>query len=696
MRVLKLFACLLVLCAAIALVSCDQDKHTHDYKDTVVAPTCTSEGYTEHVCACGESYRDEKKAPSHTVVTDAAVAATCQETGLTEGSHCSACNTVLSEQGVVPVAAHNFVDYVCTVCKLENRATEGLKFQSVSGSNPVTYQVFLGEATDEHIYVPAYYNGAPVTHVGWMSESGVVIKSITLPATITHIGDHAFENNREMTEIHFAEGTKLQSIGYSAFSHCAALRSLELPDGVTEIGDNCFSFCVNLLTFKIPKGVTKLGSGVFNECRALLSVTLPDTLVEVEDYTFSGCNKLVEVYNLSALTLRKGADTHGLVAKNAVAIHTQSADTSIVMNEGDYYFLKDGEQYYFAHYAGTQTDLVLPDDIDGHAYGIYANACRQKREDRYTLPIRSVTVPNTLLSVGAFAFEYCEVLTTIKLPATVETIGESAFASCYQLRGIGLDETSALTSIGESAFRYCYSLADILLPAGLTQIGERAFEYCQTLVEVYDLSETLTVEKNSDQNGFVGFYALAVHTTPLEESILVKKDDFLFTYDEQEECYQLIDYHGEDAEVVIPALVNGNPVSIYRYAFAYRTDITRVSAASLLAVGKSAFCYCSALVEVEIEDARVIGEEAFYRCTAIEQIRLPNTLEELGYCAFGDCSALKAIQIPGALESIYYPFVSCNKLTDVYYGGTRADWENVENHDHFDIDVTWHYETLMP
>ena len=97
----------------------------HDYVTTVVDPTCTTDGYTSHTCSrCGDTYTtDIITAEGHTVVTDAAVDATCTETGLTEGSHCSTCNTVLVAQTVVPAKGHTAGedatcenDQTCTVC----------------------------------------------------------------------------------------------------------------------------------------------------------------------------------------------------------------------------------------------------------------------------------------------------------------------------------------------------------------------------------------------------------------------------------------------------------------------------------------------------------------------------------------------------------------------------------------------------
>ncbi|MBQ7639165.1 MAG: hypothetical protein IJS90_09725, partial [Clostridia bacterium] len=82
--------------------------HSQGYNNTVTPGTCTSDGYTTHVCrTCGYTYVDSYVyAPGHTSVPDAAVAPTCTQTGLTAGSHCSACGTVLSAQTVIPATGH--------------------------------------------------------------------------------------------------------------------------------------------------------------------------------------------------------------------------------------------------------------------------------------------------------------------------------------------------------------------------------------------------------------------------------------------------------------------------------------------------------------------------------------------------------------------------------------------------------------
>jgi hypothetical protein len=85
----------------------------HSYTSVITAPTCTQIGFTTHTCSCGHSYTDSfVDALGHTEVIDQAVSATCTTGGLTEGKHCSVCNTVLVAQQAIAATGHSFTNYV--------------------------------------------------------------------------------------------------------------------------------------------------------------------------------------------------------------------------------------------------------------------------------------------------------------------------------------------------------------------------------------------------------------------------------------------------------------------------------------------------------------------------------------------------------------------------------------------------------
>ena len=95
--------------------------HTHSFTSTVYEPTCTEQGYTKYDCACGYSYTaGYVDALGHNVVTDARVAPTCTNDGLTEGSHCTRCGTVLKAQAEISALGHDYKNGTCTRCGRED------------------------------------------------------------------------------------------------------------------------------------------------------------------------------------------------------------------------------------------------------------------------------------------------------------------------------------------------------------------------------------------------------------------------------------------------------------------------------------------------------------------------------------------------------------------------------------------------
>ena len=134
-------------------VAANESECTHDYVAVVTVPTCTEGGYTTYTCSlCGDTYTgDATEALGHTIVTDTAVDATCEETGLTEGAHCSTCGEILTAQKIVPASGHSWDDgfvtkeattkdegimtYTCTVCgatRTEKIAVKTLSAPSVN------------------------------------------------------------------------------------------------------------------------------------------------------------------------------------------------------------------------------------------------------------------------------------------------------------------------------------------------------------------------------------------------------------------------------------------------------------------------------------------------------------------------------------------------------------------------------------
>ena len=195
-------------------IAASESECVHEYVAVVTAPTCTEGGYTTYTCSlCGDSYiSNETEALGHSVVTDPAVDSTCEETGLTEGSHCSVCGEILTAQEIVPATGHSWdggvvtkeattteegiMTYTCTVCgttKTETIAVKTLLAPSVTlgvsqnnGKIRMTGSVVDYENSDDYyeitshgfIYVTKSLLGAKTLTVNTTGRTKVSINGI--------------------------------------------------------------------------------------------------------------------------------------------------------------------------------------------------------------------------------------------------------------------------------------------------------------------------------------------------------------------------------------------------------------------------------------------------------------------------------------------------------------------------------------
>ncbi|GHT12598.1 hypothetical protein AGMMS4956_07450 [Bacteroidia bacterium] len=100
----------------------------------------------------------------------------------------------------------------------------------------------------------------------------------------------------------------------------------------------------------------------------------------------------------------------------------------------------------------------------------------------YCSGLTSVTIGNSVTSIGSYAFYDCSGLTAVTIPNSVTSIGESAFSGCSGLTSVTIP--NSVTSIGDEAFSGCSGLTSVTIPNSVTSIGDRAFEGCSGLTSV--------------------------------------------------------------------------------------------------------------------------------------------------------------------------------------------------------------------
>ncbi|MBR1530095.1 MAG: leucine-rich repeat protein [Oscillospiraceae bacterium] len=150
------------------------------------------------------------------------------------------------------------------------------------------------EDLEGEIVIPAEIEGLPVTGIQECTFSFCTnLKSVMLPDSITNIGFDAFYQCTSLTSVIIPNS--VASIGDRAFCDCEKLTSVTLPDSITSIKDFTFSGCTGLTSFTIPDSVTDIGLCAFASCTSLISVTIPDSVTTIGDYAFVYCTSLSSV-----------------------------------------------------------------------------------------------------------------------------------------------------------------------------------------------------------------------------------------------------------------------------------------------------------------------------------------------------------------------------------------------------------------
>lgn len=259
---------------------------------------------------------------------------------------------------------------------------------------------------------------------------------------------------RNITEIEIPSGTT--SIGASAFRSCNSLKEVTLPEGITSFGEYAFALCGALKKIDVPYGVKSLGFAAFQSSGKLAEVTLPNTLTYIDQFVFhstaiaeitlpnsitsmhrqafDACSKLKTLYLDWAEGEISGAPWG---ATNAEKVYLRSTTEGLVFTlnttEGTGYIVT-GFETPEGYDPVEGTDVYIPRKYNGSSVvGIAPNAF--DRSYNTILAINSIRLPNTLTSIGDFAFSD-QSFSSITLPGSITDMGINALAYIYDLTDV--------------------------------------------------------------------------------------------------------------------------------------------------------------------------------------------------------------------------------------------------------------------
>jgi len=487
---------------------------------------------------------------------------------------------------------------------------------------------------------------------------------------ITKIGAYSFGDHPKLYSVSFEDGSVLTEIGANAFYFATVLPSINLPSTLTTIGNCAFSQCDKLQSITLPASVTTLGQSIFALCdnfEILTSLSTTPPTIDKGGSSFFGSTQLhtiiipegsmCDYYSVWGTDLRGGDSYDYKYTLDGEALECLTGTCGENLNwsiEGGVLTIS-GTGTTMTNYTGynqpwydNRNDIkaIVFDAPNLEHIGNYAFFDSQN--DEFT----EVTIPNSVVSIGSYAFRNCKKLTAIHLGSAVRTIGSSAFSYCtalkepicngYMFVQMPTSYSGAYTiqagtvEIKNNAFSGCTGLTAITIPNTVTNIGTSVF--MQTgLTSIPEFPSTIT---SIPASTFMSCASL----TEVEIS-----DQF---------------------------------TSIGSSAFSGCSNLASVTISnSVTSIGGSAFSSCSKLTSITIPSSVTsIESYTFQSCTKLASIDIPNSVTSLGTNAFQSCNTLTSVKLPAGLTEIKNnTFNGCTKLSDLYLKGASIETIGTSN-----------------
>ena len=472
---------------------------------------------------------------------------------------------------------------------------------TLDDANRATITGYSGNATA--LYIPDEIDGHEVVAIGDSAfENRTDLRTVMIPDSVTEIEAYSFNNCTNLSNVTLSKN--LESMGSSAFGNCDGLTQIEIPKSLESCDISYGSYgpfrdCDKLKKVKFEEGTTVIATMLFHHCTGIEEIEIPDTVTIIKDSAFEECTNLRSV---------------------------QIPDTVTKI-----------EPEAFQNCVGL-TNIRIPDSvtrIDGGAFYGCSN-------------LVNVTLSKNLESMGNSAFGNCDKLTEIEIPKSLTSCdifygSYGPFRDCDKLKKVKFEEGT--TVIATMLFHHCTGIEEIEIPDTVTIIKDSAFEECTNLKSIQIPNTVTKIEPEA-------FYNCTSLTTVNIPDTVKSIDKSVFSG-----CASLTEVH-------LPSTIKEMPVS----AFYNCKKLTTINFPSTLTmIGNSAFSGCESLPEAILPSGvEKIESNAFKNCKAMKKAVVPDTVSSIGSSAFYGCEALAAITLGSKLKKIEsQTFYGCTVLPSI-------------------------------
>ena len=292
--------------------------------------------------------------------------------------------------------------------------------------------------------------------------------------------------------------------------------------------------------------------------------------------------------------------------------------------------------------AGCQAEVNIPDQV---VFNSQAFTVVRIMDNAFNFcsTLTTLTLPNSLESIGEFAFNNNTNLTNFSIPSTVTLIEKGAFANCQSITS--LDIPDGIVEIKERTFFGCNSLTNLPIPESVLIIAKEAFSGCDDLVN-------LTLPAGLTTIGELAFFAC--------ENL----QNLNFTTALQTVGNQAFNSCKSFTQANLPNSVTNLGTAVFAYCFGI-TDIVNLPN-TLSVLPNETFLGCIGLTDVVVpSNFTFIGDSAFNTCENLSSITIPNTVDTINESAFYNCYNLQTITLPDTLMSISQTLFFNSGLTEL-------------------------------